>query len=184
MQVLHRSSAHTSCRYSNCQSSKACGTYVHLIMCYMLLTLPLLLLAAFRSHHQVQPTLETLRAPADAAIRVQKAAAGAAAVAVALALHGSVALGPALAQEQQQVQPLCISQPVRPQSTGASGLKRGPTHAHCPHCACVFTLQEVVLPQQQQQWRVPALIQPLAELAGFFDNADPTDPFTLYGTNL
>jgi hypothetical protein len=53
-------------------------------------------------------------------------------------------------------------------------------------------LQSVVQQQQQQQqrqhvlqgWRLPVAVQPLAELAGFFDNADPTDPFTLYGTNL
>lgn len=57
----------------------------------------------------------------------------------------------------------------------------------------VVLLQDVVLhhhqQQQQQQrqpqrWLVPGLIQPLAELAGFFDNADASDPFTLYGTNL
>jgi hypothetical protein len=59
--------------------------------------------------------------------------------------------------------------------------------------ACIpvlpFLLQSVVQQQQQQQhvlqrWRLPVAVQPLAELAGFFDNADPTDPFTLYGTNL
>jgi hypothetical protein len=37
--------------------------------------------------------------------------------------------------------------------------------------------------QQQQQRQLPGWL-PVAELAGFFDNADPTDPFTLYGTNL
>lgn len=46
------------------------------------------------------------------------------------------------------------------------------------------SLQVVVQQQQQQQWRLPLLAQPLAALAGFFDNADPSDPFTLYGTNL
>lgn len=46
-------------------------------------------------------------------------------------------------------------------------------------------LQAVVMVQQQQQrWHLPILAQPLAALAGFFDNADPSDPFTLYGTNL
>jgi hypothetical protein len=48
--------------------------------------------------------------------------------------------------------------------------------------------QEVVLQQQQrqqqqQQQRAPGLLQPLAELAGFFSSA-PDDPFTLYGTNF
>ncbi len=51
-------------------------------------------------------------------------------------------------------------------------------------------MQGVIQQQEQQQqhsldrWRLPTSVQPLAELAGFFDNLYPFDPFTLYGTNL
>jgi hypothetical protein len=46
----------------------------------------------------------------------------------------------------------------------------------------VLATQEPVVVQQQQQRQ--QLCRPLADLAGFWDNPDPTDPFTLYGSNL
>lgn len=139
----------------------------------------------------------------------QVAAANAAAVAVALLLNGSLSVSPAAAAEQLQPQPLCPSQPVGSQATWDARLM---LHHVCPHriavwltllcwlvaqpilltppCNSLFACAQEVLLQQQQhqqskQWRsAPSLVQPLAELAGYFDNADPTDPFTLYGTNL
>ena len=143
--------------------------------------------------------------------KCQKAAASAAsAVAVALALHGSVALGPALAEQQQpqQAQQLCSSQPVSPACnpptwglslTAGQALVPGKQHQcwhrmrdECRRAVLAAALLQVVVQQQQQQQqqqpqqqcRLPLLAQPLAALAGFFDNADPSDPFTLYGTNL